>query len=88
MPIPATEQAIQALTCRIRTAVEESWDNDRCEIEARAFFAELRQRGWAYLVEAADWRHRARRRFADPAVVAAKAAEAREAIRANRTEAS
>lgn len=84
MPIHPTEQAIRALTHRLRAAAAESWDADRCEIEARSLFAEMRQRGWAYLAEAASWHHRPRRRFADPAVIAARASEAREAIRANR----
>jgi hypothetical protein len=69
---------VRALAYRFRKAVEDDWDTDRCDVEASAFLAELRQRGWSHNPDAD---HRAPRPTADPEVKARALAEARAALR-------
>lgn len=45
----------RALAHRLRTARDDEWDDDRCQVEADSFFAELRHRGWSQDLNA-DWR--------------------------------
>lgn len=75
--------AARILARRMRDAVAHHWDSDRCEVEARAFLAELRNQGWSPHPDATWWPRRRRR--ATPDHIAAMAAEAREAIRQARS---
>ena len=78
----SSTDVVKALAYRFQSAVTEEWDDDRCEVEASAFFAELRHRGWERNPDA-DFRIVPRRRANDDHI-AAEAAAARAAIRAAR----
>ena len=83
-PQPATHRdAVRALAHRFRTAVTDAWDDDRCEVEAAAFIAELRQRGWSLNVDV-DWRRLPPVSTATPEVRAQAMTEIREALRGAR----
>ena len=74
----------RALTFRLRAARDEAWDDDRCQVEAEGFFAELRARGWQMNPDV-DWRRLPPVSPASPETKAAALAEARAALRnANR----
>lgn len=73
------------LARRLRLAVTDGWDTDRCELEATSFFAELRQRGWHDNPDA-DWRRTPRTASTPGETARAALTEARTAIRNAQTQ--
>jgi hypothetical protein len=82
----AAEQAVAALAARLRRAVDETWDTDRCTVEARSYLAEMRNRGWVWEPAAAGWKHRPRKPIAAPDVIASSIQEMRQAVREAQSE--
>lgn len=78
---PSAEDAVMALAHRLYTAACESWDSDRCNTEARAYIAALREHGWIWEPAAATFDNRRRGPKAHPEVVAQSLADIRAALR-------
>jgi hypothetical protein len=74
------DEVARALAHRFRAARDDEWDNDRCDVEATGFLAEMRQRGWS-LNPDVDWRRLPVVNTASPETKAAALAEARAALR-------